>query len=260
MDSSNETLTAKQNILEKYSFINTFFLKLIAILTMTIDHVGACFGIKYQELNVFFTDFFPMDTYTILRSIGRLAFPIFCYLIVEGLYHTRDVKKYALRLFIFAFISQIPFNMMLYKDPFYPRYKGMTLNVYFTLCIGLLAIAIARACYKVYQEKQNTQYMYIGIITILCAMTLAQILKTDYGAYGVLVITVFFLFRNNPLMLIAGQFFAMYFMRGKINIYFMLALIPILLHNHKKGPGLKYLFYAYYPAHMLILYLIYTII
>lgn len=204
-------------------------LKIIAIVSMLIDHTAAVL----VE---------PGTTqYNIMRSyIGRLAFPIFCFLLVEGFIHTKDIRKYALRLGIFALVSEIPFNLAFMGD----AYDTYHQNVFFTLFIGLLVLIGIKAFdkYKV---------VCIGIIIVGCL--LAKYLKTDYNYMGVLMILCFYYFRDNiatlfvgilPLNMILGQSIA------------VLTLIPIRLYNGKRGLSLKYVFYIFYPLHLYILYLI----
>ncbi len=111
-------------------------LKIIAIVTMLIDHIGVAIFengmLKYQDNSLAWVSIANL----VLRTIGRIAFPIFCFLLVEGFFHTRDIKKYGTRLFLFALISEIPFDLAVFDTWFYPGYQ----NVYFTLFIGLWVI------------------------------------------------------------------------------------------------------------------------
>ena len=127
---SDSTVAQRAPQQEKAVGLSGSTLKLIAIVTMFIDHLGVV-AFETQISNY-------MVPYYIMRLIGRLAFPIFCFLLVEGFFHTRDVKKYALRLLVFAFISEIPFDLAFNRQMFYWRHQ----NVFFTLFIGLLVIAL----------------------------------------------------------------------------------------------------------------------
>ena len=84
--------------LQRMGFLSTFWLKIIAIICMTIDHIGVCLGTVYKNGSYYLSGFMSFDTYNVLRIIGRIAFPIFCYLIVEGFFHTSDLKKYFFRI------------------------------------------------------------------------------------------------------------------------------------------------------------------
>ena len=238
-------------------FINTFFLKILAIVLMTIDHVGLVMATDVYEGSLIYNGRIDIDTYDTLRGIGRLAFPIFCYFIVEGYTYTRNVKKYALRLFVFALISQVPFSLMIYREPFS---ASAGLNVYFTLLLGLVAVTAIDKCIQKYKAApvKNIDIIGPGILIIFLTMWVAEVLRTDYAAFGVLVILLFYFFRTKPVLLLVSMWFAIEFMSVSSEKYALYALIPIFLHNHKKGPGLKYLFYLYYPVHMLILYFFLT--
>ncbi|MBQ9608859.1 MAG: conjugal transfer protein TraX [Lachnospiraceae bacterium] len=246
--------------------MTTFVLKLIAIITMTIDHIGASIGLTYVNGNLYLSGLIPKNIYFLCRAIGRIAFPIFCYLIVEGYYHTRNIRKYALRLFIFALISQVPFSLAFFKTPF-----DFDTNVYFTLFFGLICVYLAD-----YEKKQYAEYKEGGDKSILrsciCAyfailiiMIISVILHTDYSAYGIMLILLFYYFRiEYPLssredlikfikLFISIAIFTFIF-SNTFELLGLLSLIPIAFHNHKKGPSMKYVFYAYYPVHLLILY------
>ena len=190
-----------------------------------------------------------------LTCVGRIAFPIYAFMIVEGYFHTRNVKKYAGRLFVFAFISQIPFSLMLYKQPFV---QGGNLNVYVTLFLGLLAVTVLDACIDKYKNNPEIglQILIPGIVFAIIAMYVAEFLHTDYGSFGVLVILLFYIFRNKPIFLWLSLWWSIEQFSDSTEMYALYALIPIFLHNHKKGPGLKYLFYIYYPLHILVLFVL----
>ncbi|MCD8151696.1 MAG: conjugal transfer protein TraX [Clostridiales bacterium] len=229
--------------------LNGFLLKMIAVSSMLIDHIGAVLS-PYQMG---------------FRYIGRIAFPIYVFLIVEGFYHTHDIRKYELRLLLFAAISEIPFDL---------AFNGSVLeftsqNVFFTLFLGLLMLDLIR---RAEQSIQSTGMRIVLEIVILFAfIMIANFLQTDYSGGGVLLIFWFYCFRNRPvfkyvgLALIACVFF------GLIECWCLIAVIPMLLYNGERGfrrtGGLysgrsrgaaatlvKYLFYLFYPVHLLILH------
>lgn len=252
-----KTIDFTRKKIHNFGFINTFTLKLIAIICMTIDHIGLCIGTTYKDGSYYLTGLMSFDTYSILRIIGRIAFPIFCYLIVEGLFYTKDVINYTIRLFVFALVSQIPFSLMTRRTPFD---FSKNLNVYFTLFLGLITIAVIEYC-KVQRKREiiNTPiFVVISFVTILCTTTFADTINTDYAGFGVIIIVIFYVFKDKPLLTFLGLLIAIFLMSNGTELYALIALIPIILHNHKKGPSAKYVFYTYYPAHMLILYFIYV--
>lgn len=223
--------------------MSTFALKLIAIITMLIDHIGVVFV--------------PTNTvqYLVMRSIGRLAFPIFIFLIVEGFYHTRDVKKYILRLGIFALVSEIPFDMAFNSKIL----EGSHQNVFFTLFLGLVLITLMTMVEKKFVKQIILINLLNGLLTIgFCV--LAFILRTDYNYAGILMMTVFFLFRGSKPLLLISLFSIAEFILGSINVLATLAIIPIFFYNGKKGKDVKFIFYIFYPAHLLILALVSTLL
>ena len=221
---------------EYHGFLNGFALKCIAMVTMLIDHTGMVL--------------FPR--YMIFRMIGRLAFPIYCFLLVEGAVHTSNWKKYLGRLFLFALISEIPFNLAVGGQLWYPK----TQNVFFTLFLGLLAVLLLKA-----PNVGRNRWLITGIrvILVLVLVLAAGLARTDYGAGGVIFILVFYVFRSQLLLKSAAFAAATAFLYGGIENYAILSLAPILCYNGKRGPGaLKYAFYVFYPAHLLLLYLLAT--
>ncbi len=255
--------------------MTTFILKLIAIISMTIDHAGLTIGLKYVNGHYYLSGLIPLETYNILRAIGRIAFPIYCYLIVEGYYHTKNVMKYMLRLLIFALISQVPFSLATFKS----ATNFSTLNVYFTLFLGLVCVYLADIAKKQYYLSKeylipNAELYLVGIpIAIILIMILAIFMHTDYDAFGILLILMFYFFRTDVTKPITDRYNALKFIWLFISmavaiyvfvkpseLYALIAMLPIALHNRKKGPSMKYVFYAYYPVHLLVLYGIYTLL
>ena len=218
--------------------MSSFVLKIIAIITMFIDHIGyAIFG-KFSFFNY----------------IGRIAFPIFAFQVSEGYLHTKNLKKYFLRLFIFAIISQVPF-MMFSKI----ISNSFTLNIFFTLLLGLTSIYI----------YDKSKHKIIGIIFAIIIGLLANISHCDYGFYGVAIIFLFYVFKNDIVksltvfMLATTIKYLIHIIEhGFYNEYLYLlicTLIPIIfisLYNGKKGKNIKYLLYFFYPVHLLLIYLL----
>lgn len=194
------------------------------MVTMIMDHTGMAL--------------FPQ--YMWLRIVGRLAFPIYCFLLVEGAVHTSNKKRYLGRLFLFALISEIPFDLVRTGR----LISGDAQNVFFTLLIGLLAVFLL-------QSQINKAY---SAILTAALIFLAYGLNTDYSAYGVFVILLFYVFRQQLLAKAAAFCGATVALYGGLQNYAMLSLIPILCYNGKRGPGMKYFFYVFYPAHLLVLY------
>ena len=236
-------------------------IKIIAIVTMLIDHIGAAILARYIMISGYMEIVVSNDAnvinqwlmengtlynvYQIMRMIGRVAFPIFCFLLVEGFLRTRDVKKYAIRLGAFALISEIPFNLALTSKVMEFQYQ----NVYFTLLIGLLTMLAFDKIDKT--EWIKPAKLLLCVVALATGAVLAEFLRTDYGAKGVVCILVLYIFRNQKLLqIIAGCVSFLWETTAPF------AFIPIAFYNGKRGLQLKYIFYLFYPLHLLILYLI----
>ncbi len=204
--------------------MNSFKLKVLACILMFIDHLGAIIFINNDYL----------------RIIGRLSFPIFAFMIVEGYFHSKDIKKYFIRLGLFAIVPQIPYTI---------AFGPGTLNIFFTLFIGLLAIFL--------EEKIANRFLkYLAVILLVI---FAQVIEVDYGFYGVLLIYIFKIFRNNfkalffSFLILNLSVFNLY----SFQYYSIFSLIFIRLYNGQLGLRnlwVKYGFYLFYPLHILAIY------
>ncbi len=224
-------------------------LKMIAIITMFIDHSAAII-LERMIWNQEVPSAALYWVYFVMRMIGRLGFPIFCFLLIEGFCHTRDVKKYAGRLFLFALISEIPFDLGFAGTLFYWQYQ----NVFFTLLVGLLVLICFRFLEKK-QEKNRTLCFILNCLILVGGMGLADLLKTDYGGMGVLAIVWMYLLRRNK-MLEAGIGCVVLTLMSWSEITSFFILLPIRRYNGERGWSLKWFFYVFYPAHIFLLYLI----
>lgn len=238
-------------------------LKLIAIVTMLIDHVAATILARIMQQQGI--DMYIMGgstepiaiLYTVMRLIGRLAFPIFIFLLIEGLEHTRNQWNYLLRLVLFAIVSELPFDFALNLD-MEQIMAGQLLewgsqNVFFTLSIGLFAIIGIKA---VQATELPLWIQLVGKAGIaVAAMLVAYFLHTDYGEIGVLAIVVMYLLRKQR---IAGVFAVCWILvfSSSLELAALFALIPIVKYNGTRGWKLKWLFYIVYPVHLLILWLV----
>ena len=179
----------------------------------------------------------------ILNVIGRIAFPIFAFTLNEGYVHTRSLKKYLLRLFIFAVSIQMPSILFGYDYP---------MNIFFTLFLGLLSIYIFNL------KKMN---VILKIILIGFILFFSQKFKLDYGIYGILVIINFNIFRNNKFKIlmnflvlnIYNVIFPKVFDLPDTQLFSLISLVFIFMYNGEKGRSMKYFFYLFYPLHFFIL-------
>ena len=206
------------------------------MITMLIDHIGACVferGLLLVDETRNDAALFEMlrNTDRILRLIGRVSFPIFCFLLVEGFLHT-------LRLFLFALVSEIPFDLAIMGRLFDPVHQ----NVFFTLLIGLLAMMLCD--YFRMQAQPVAQ-----VLVLILAMVLAWALHTDYGYRGVLLIELLYIFRYDRMkQVVAGA------VAFSWETTAPLAFIPVWFYNGKRGKSGKWFFYWFYPVHLLILW------
>lgn len=198
-----------------------FQLKLLAILAMTADHIGAVF---FPEI-------------PLLRWIGRLAMPVLSFFIGEGLRHTRSPRRYLLRLTGFALLSELPFDLA-----FYGGIEWGHQNVYFTLALGLLALWAI--------QSRGME----GWLLALTAALAAELLGCDYGMYGVLLILLLDRFhRARSEQLAAAALLNLAFFGLQTQTLSLIALPLLWLYNGKRGRDDRRLFYLYYPAHLCVL-------
>lgn len=227
----------------KYQILSGSSLKVLAMVTMLIDHLAAfyfyddpwfrhaLFDVGHKHVSVYF----------LMRAVGRIAFPIFAFLLVEGFQHTSNRKRYGLSLLLFALLSEIPWNLvhcgsLLYRSQ----------NVLFTLLLGFLGM------WAIERYRDESHRMAAALIGLLVASVL---LRADYGCSGFGFIIMLYALRQHRLWqavvgscMLGGRWLA------------GLAFIPINMYNGKRGfitgPLAKYLFYVFYPLHLLIIYLL----
>ena len=219
-------------------------LQIIALITMTIDHIG-------YEL-------FP--GVELLRMIGRLTFPLFVFLLVEGFMHTRSRRKYLARLALFAILSEVPY-MIFSKGPYFfvhilaSPMNNLFCNVFYELMLIFLAVWSVQAAI----EKNRLFFA----VTALCA-GLAVLMGTMYGWYGVVMGICFYLFRDKrPIAILClAVLTALYCLEhgSLFQIYAIFAAVPIYFYNGERGRRLpKYFAYIYYPAHPLVIYAVFNL-
>ncbi len=218
-------------------------LKLIAIISMLIDHIAAflTYDIPFLSTVLVTVGSKEITVYYIMRTIGRMAFPIYCFLLTEGFTHTRNRRRYALNLFIFAIVSELPWNLIHTGTLLYEKQ-----NVFFTLLLGCLAL------YAI-EEFKDRRLLQLFAVTAL--FTLSYLLKADYGYMGFALIIAMYLLREHEAARIPVGICL-----SSAKLRAIPAFAAIYLYNGKRGfiQGKigKYIFYAFYPVHLLILVLI----
>lgn len=226
-----------------FRFISSSWLKIIAAAAMVIDH-GSVIFLGAES--------------TVFRCIGRIAFPLYAFMIAEGALRSKNKLKYALRLLLFAFISEVPFDWGFHGVVF----ETESQNVFFTLLLGLLSVST----YYWFRERKAG---FVGIFTTILYSFGAYFLRSDYGFMGVTVITlmgVFLVSGGNVKTIGYGLSAAMTSLAlvpplavGFLptQLYAVFSVIPLSLYNGKRGFRMnKYFFYIFYPAHILVLALI----
>lgn len=235
--------------------VTSFFLHLLAMGTMLCDHLWGTV--------------IPGNDW--LTCVGRLAFPIYAFMLVEGYFHTRNLRKYMLRLTIFALISEIPFNLAMGSTWFYPIHQNVLWS--FLISLGLIHWnEKARAKGKLWRQ------ILVGVATVVIGYIVGLVTMVDYYHAGILMVLTFYFFRGRKWWCFLGQLLCLWYVNLEIlggfgyelvlfgrNVFLtrqglaLLALIPIWLYRGKQGYHSKpfqYLNYAFYPAHLLILALI----
>lgn len=203
-----------------------------------------------------------------LTCAGRVAFPIFAFMAVEGYFHTRNFKKYILRMLLFAVLSEIPFDLMYGGTWFYPVHQ----NVLWTFLLGLLGVWLME---QVRKKGKTWMYLLVCVLVVPAGLVLGTLCMVDYYGVGILTVFVFYFLHGRKWWCFLGQLAALYWLNVEllgglmypVQLFSMefelcqqglalLALIPIWLYRGRQGYHSKpfqYLCYAFYPVHMLLL-------
>lgn len=239
----------------KYFNITSATLHIIAMAFMLCDHLWATI--------------IPGNDW--LTCIGRVAFPIFAFMIVEGYFHTGNLRKYVMRLLLLAVISEIPFNLMYSSGWIFPFHQ----NVIWTLLMGLGLIHL-NECVR--NKGKMLLRIFTAIMTVAVGSLLGMITMVDYNGVGVLIVLVFYFFRQRKWWSFLGQLVVLYYLNVEVlsGLYYevsiwgmnfqlvqqglaLLSLIPIWLYRGRQGYHSKwfqYFCYGFYPVHMLLLYIL----
>ena len=224
--------------------MTAFVIKMIAILTMLTDHTGAVFDLHFGY-----------------RVVGRIAFPLFVFLIAEGCRHTKSMEKYLLRLGLFALISEVPFDLAFGNDIDFLN----STNIFYTLFLGVM-------CVYIFKQMRSAPYFWLfSAVPVYGIMMAADWLGTDYGGIGVL-----FIFLTAAVCEFKNINYERFLQAGIMIIFMMWLYYPnmlllagsfaalplILLYSGEIGvnvKNVKYVFYLFYPVHLALLYGIYLL-
>lgn len=278
------------------TFLDSDVLKLIAVVTMLIDHIGA--AVIWNLFSVVTAEDYDVleQVYHIFRNIGRTAFPIFVFLLVEGFFHTHSRKKYFGRLALSALLSEIPYDMAFHG--MFPYWEDQ--NVFWTFCIGFLVIWGMEKLYRVYRDgsdilrrdserrkkqisgalsrhdwkkmhwyeaeshyeiRYRSGYPVMTAFAVSCFVVIgaaaAHVFEVDYGVYGVLLILLFYLGKHGNVPRIVTCVCG--YLLFLWEPYCLGGFLLILFYNGKRkqrGKGFQYFFYLFYPLHLMILGLV----
>lgn len=218
---------------KKIQVLDGTTLKLLAMGSMLIDHIGMVL----------------LPGHTWLRIVGRLAMPIFSFFVAEGFLHTRSRWRYCLRLGLFGLISEIPFDLAVMK-----KISLADQNIMFAF---LLAVG-AMWSYEWLREHAGRCGWILGLASAAVFVAAGKLLRVDYGWFGVGLVFLLYLLReqNRGLRCAGAAAYILFFRSRTIERYAALSAIPLLLYNGKRGADLRWLFYLFYPGHLLALVLL----
>lgn len=224
--------------------MTVFTLKIIAMIAMILDHV------KYA---------IPSTKCFATQYLGRIAFPIFAFLISEGFVHTHSKPKYMLRMLIFAIISEIPFYLFAHNIV----HSQVIFNIMFTFEFALVGLYIIDFLKK-YEGFSKTLNYVMMIASLMIILDFSFFIHPDYGWFGVVIVWIFYIFKKSKILtsisftiLVELYYLSIGYGKDyKMIIFTLIPLIFIFLYNGERGKKLKYFFYIFYPAHFIVLYAI----
>lgn len=224
----------------KIRFLDGTMLKIIAMVSMVFDHVGDMF--------------FPEMTW--MRMIGRLAMPIFAFCITEGYIHTRNKKKYLLRMGVFALISEVPFDLA-FDGKIGLSHQNIMVSFFISI-VALMLFDLIRGAKIETKGRYSVWRTLLGALAVIAMAVVAFLVKADYTFFAVASVFLFYAFKDtNPFVRpVPGVAFLALTRTMGYYLTTGLSIIPLLLYNGKKGKGLKWLFYVFYPGHLLLLYVL----
>lgn len=225
---------------KNFQFLSGAELKLIAIISMLADHVNKALIYPYLESNHGFLAFIS-DVFDI---IGRIAFPLFCFMLVEGYFKTRNRKKYLLNLLLFGVISEVPFDMFTTASFFNMNWN----NVMFTLALVLVTVWIIDTLKEKMQKRSKALWYLVSILIVLGMCIVSMSLSLDYEHHAILIGYFFYLFHDMPVFAIPFGYASMF-----KEPWALLGFGLTLTYNGERGKQHKMFYYWFYPVHLLIL-------
>lgn len=229
----------KMEIPKRIQVLDGTALKLIAMVSMVLDHVG--------------DSFFPDQVW--MRALGRIAMPIFAFCISEGFAHTHDKQRYLMRMGIFALVSEVPFDLVTAGVPLEFSHQNI-MATFFWAILGLMLFE------RITGEDASKGKKAAGYIMLAVFAMTSVLLGLDYNMLGCGLIFVFYLLRERGILIATAAAAVFHVALRNVGIYWfgLLGFLPILSYNGQRGRGLKWLFYLFYPGHLLLIWLVRTML
>ena len=227
-------------------------LKVIAMVSMAVDH--AAYVLVYPAV---LTGFAPAWIYLAMRAFGRLAFPIYGFLLAQGFLNTSDRRRYLGRLCLFALISEVPFDLAVAGRVFYPGAQ----NVFVTLAVALGTLwgleraedgELAGGPGGGEPSAARPGHLLKAAAILAAGGLAAQFLRSDYGFLGVAFAAEVYLFRMDPAKRLMGEIVSLGLL-GFWNLPCLLAIPLTEKYNGERGKRLGLWAYWFYPVHLLAL-------
>lgn len=233
-----ETVKLEKKGLDKIKILSGAQLKYIAFLSMLIDHTNK--ALIYPILN----EGILQHISNLFDIIGRIAFPLFAFFVVEGFFKTKNRKKYLTNLFVFAVISEVPFDMFLTSTFFNMRAN----NVLFTLALSLITIWIIDILKNKLENKPPTLWYLVSVVVIIISCFISMQFGLDYEHHSIIIVYLFYIFYNKPVVGCALAYLSII-----TEVWSILGFGLVLTYNGERGKQNKIINYWFYPVHLLIL-------
>lgn len=214
-------------------------LKYMAFLSMLLDHVNNSMITPYLDGKGLL-----LHVSNVLSILGRVAFPLFMFFLVEGFFKTRSRKKYLINLLIFAILSEVPFDLFTSRELFNKNWN----NMMFTLALSLATIWIVDEMKGRLAKKSKALWYGASVLVVAVMCAVAMFFSLDYDYHAIIVAYLFYLFYEKPLYGAALGYLSII-----KELYSVLGFAATLTYNGERGKQYKWLNYAFYPAHLLIL-------
>lgn len=233
-----ETVKFEKKRLDKIKILSGAQLKYIAFLSMLIDHTNK--ALIYPILN----EGILQHISNLFDIIGRIAFPLFAFFVVEGFFKTKNRKKYLTNLFVFAVISEVPFDMFLTSTFFNTRAN----NVLFTLALSLITIWIIDILKNKLENKPPILWYLVSVVVIIISCFISMQFGLDYEHHSIIIVYLFYIFYNKPVVGCALAYLSII-----TEVWSILGFGLVLTYNGERGKQNKIINYWFYPVHLLIL-------